>query len=130
MFDGLRGGQHSGVTDGVVLCFFDDSSPSSRALDGGALFAGRFLADDLKHVFQPSDLPFGLFLVLGPFQLVTLREVGDAFVHAKTIASELGAGTPVHVGRFDLVEFAVVLEPAGTAANGAARVLRWHGGAP
>ena len=46
-----------------------------------------------------------------PFRLVTLREVGDAFVHAKTIAAELGAGTLVHVGRFDLVEFAVVLEP-------------------
>jgi biotin-(acetyl-CoA carboxylase) ligase len=46
-----------------------------------------------------------------PFRLVTLREVGDAFVHAKAIAAELGAGTLVHVGRFDLVEFAVVLEP-------------------
>jgi len=46
-----------------------------------------------------------------PFRLVTLREVGDAFVHAKSIAAELGAGTLVHVGRFDLVEFAVVLEP-------------------
>ena len=46
-----------------------------------------------------------------PFRLVTLREVGDAFVHATTIAAEAGAGTLVHVGRFDLVEFAVVLEP-------------------
>ena len=46
-----------------------------------------------------------------PFRLVTLREVGDAFAHATTIAAEAGAGTLVHVGRFDLVEFAVVLEP-------------------
>jgi hypothetical protein len=42
---------------------------------------------------------------------VTLREVGDAFAHAVEIAAEAGAGTIVHVGRFDLVEFAVVLEP-------------------
>jgi hypothetical protein len=46
-----------------------------------------------------------------PFSLVTLREVGDAFAHATKIAAEAGAGTLVHVGRFDLVEFAVVLEP-------------------
>jgi hypothetical protein len=48
-----------------------------------------------------------------PFRLVTLREVGDAFAHAQAIASEAGAGTLVFVGRFDLVEFAVVLEPDG-----------------
>src|SRR5262245_18989358 len=46
-----------------------------------------------------------------PFRLVTLREVGDAFAHATAIASEAGAGTLVWVGRFDLVEFAVVVEP-------------------
>jgi hypothetical protein len=46
-----------------------------------------------------------------PFRVVMLREVGDAFEHAKAIAAEEGAGTLVHVGRFDLVEFAVVLEP-------------------
>jgi Biotin/lipoate A/B protein ligase family len=46
-----------------------------------------------------------------PFHLITLREVGDAFAHAKTIAAEAGAGTLVYVGRFDLAEFAVVLEP-------------------
>jgi Biotin/lipoate A/B protein ligase family len=46
-----------------------------------------------------------------PFRLVTLREVGDAFAHAEAIAAEAGAGTLVYVGRFDLVEFAVVLEP-------------------
>src|SRR6266851_2663801 len=46
-----------------------------------------------------------------PFRLVTLREVGDAFAHATAIAAEGGAGTLVHVGRFDLAEFAVVLEP-------------------
>jgi hypothetical protein len=46
-----------------------------------------------------------------PFRAVTLREVGDAFAHAVAIAAEDGAGTLVHVGRFDFAEFAVVLEP-------------------
>jgi biotin-(acetyl-CoA carboxylase) ligase len=46
-----------------------------------------------------------------PFRLVTLREAGDAFAHACSIAAQEGAGTLVHVGRFDLAEFAVVLEP-------------------
>jgi hypothetical protein len=51
-------------------------------------------------------------LALPPgYSLVTLREVGDAFAHAKAHAAELGAGTLVYVGRFDLAEFAVVLEP-------------------
>jgi hypothetical protein len=53
---------------------------------------------------SPLDLP-------PPFSLVTLREIGDAFAHARAIAPEAGAGTLVHVGRFDLSEFAVVLEP-------------------
>jgi biotin-(acetyl-CoA carboxylase) ligase len=46
-----------------------------------------------------------------PFTPVTLRESGDAFAHAIRIAPDAGAGTLVHVGRFDLAEFAVVLEP-------------------
>jgi biotin-(acetyl-CoA carboxylase) ligase len=46
-----------------------------------------------------------------PFRLVVLREVGDAFAHACAHAGQLGAGTLVFVGRFDLAEFAVVLEP-------------------
>lgn len=46
-----------------------------------------------------------------PFRSVVLREVGDAFAHARAHAGELGAGTLVFVGRFDLAEFAVVLEP-------------------
>jgi hypothetical protein len=46
-----------------------------------------------------------------PFRAVALREVGDAFAHAMRIAPDSGAGTLVHVGRFDLAEFAVVLEP-------------------
>jgi hypothetical protein len=45
------------------------------------------------------------------FTAVRLRESGDAFAHACRIAPEAGAGTFVHVGRYDLVEFAVVLEP-------------------
>ena len=67
---------------------------------------------------MPLDLgrhahePFALVLDLPPpFRAVALREVGDAFAHAKKIAAEAGAGTLVHVGRFDLAEFAVVLEP-------------------
>ena len=56
--------------------------------------------------------PFALALDLPPpFRAVALREVGDAFAHAKKIAADAGAGTLVHVGRFDLAEFAVVLEP-------------------
>ena len=46
-----------------------------------------------------------------PFSAVRLREVGDAFAHAISLAAERGAGTLVYVGRFDLAEFAVVLEP-------------------
>ncbi|MGX0966130.1 hypothetical protein AB7M63_006579 [Bradyrhizobium japonicum] len=46
-----------------------------------------------------------------PFTLVRLRESGDAFAHACRIAATSGAGTLVYVGRFDLAEFAVVLEP-------------------
>lgn len=46
-----------------------------------------------------------------PFRPVALREAGDAFTHACAHAATLGAGTLVFVGRFDLVEFAVVLEP-------------------
>jgi biotin-(acetyl-CoA carboxylase) ligase len=46
-----------------------------------------------------------------PFTLVRLRELGDAFAHAISVAPERGAGTLVYVGRFDLAEFAVVLEP-------------------
>jgi len=56
--------------------------------------------------------PTSSTLALPPgYSLVTLREVGDAFAHAKAHAAELGAGTLVYVGRFDLAEFAVVLEP-------------------
>jgi len=59
----------------------------------------------VHSVYDPAlDLP-------PAFRLVRLREVGDAFVHAHTRAVELGAGTLVFVGRFDLAEFAVVLEP-------------------
>jgi biotin-(acetyl-CoA carboxylase) ligase len=53
---------------------------------------------------QTLDLPPG-------YTLVALREAGDAFVHGCAIAPEAGAGTLVWVRRYDLVEFAVVLEP-------------------
>ena len=47
-----------------------------------------------------------------PYQAVRLREFGDAFAHAAMLAPQQGAGTLVYVGRFDVAEFAVVLEPA------------------
>jgi hypothetical protein len=51
-------------------------------------------------------------LTLPPlYTAVRLRELGDAFGHAVTIAADSGAATLVHVGRFDIVEFALVLEP-------------------
>src|ERR1700676_1648841 len=46
-----------------------------------------------------------------PFGAGVLLEVGAAFAHATQIAPDAGAGTLVQVGRFDLAEFAVVLEP-------------------
>lgn len=52
-----------------------------------------------------------------PFDVVTLREAGDAFAHACAIAGTSGAGTLVWVGRYDLAEFAVVLEPEETLAQ-------------
>src|SRR5690348_7995804 len=55
-------------------------------------------------VSEPINLP-------PPFALVRLRERRDAFAHAIDIAEESGAGTLTYVGRFDLAEFAVVLEP-------------------
>ncbi len=56
--------------------------------------------------------PFAAALDLPPpFRSVGLREAGDAFAHAIAVADTDGAGTLVHVGRFDLAEFAVVLEP-------------------
>jgi biotin-(acetyl-CoA carboxylase) ligase len=58
----------------------------------------------LKDVEQTLDLPPG-------YTLVALRELGDAFAHGCDIAAEAGAGTLVWVRRYDLVEFAVVLEP-------------------
>ena len=57
-----------------------------------------------RHNLRRLDLP-------PPFRPVVLREAGDAFAHACGHAGELGAGTLVFVGRFDLAEFAVVLEP-------------------
>ena len=61
-------------------------------------------------VARPADTEQTLDLPPG-YTLVALRELGDAFAHACEIASEAGAGTLVWVRRYDLVEFAVVLEP-------------------
>ncbi|PTM39107.1 biotin/lipoate--protein ligase family protein [Bosea sp. 124] len=59
---------------------------------------------------RPDDLRREPVLPPG-FSLVALRESGDAFAHACAIASEAGAATLVWTRRFDIVEFAVVLEP-------------------
>jgi biotin-(acetyl-CoA carboxylase) ligase len=64
----------------------------------------------MPPLYRANSLSDALDLPPG-FRSVTLREVGDAFAHAKANAAELGAGTLVFVGRFDLAEFAVVLEP-------------------
>jgi hypothetical protein len=45
------------------------------------------------------------------YRLVVLREREDAFRHACNLAPQAGAGTLVWARRFDLLEFAVVLEP-------------------
>jgi biotin-(acetyl-CoA carboxylase) ligase len=50
---------------------------------------------DLPPVFRPR----------------ALREAGDSFAYACAHAGDLGAGALIHVGRFDLAECAVVLEP-------------------
>lgn len=50
------------------------------------------------------DLPPG-------FRAVGLRESGDAFAQSCRAAAEEGAGTLFWVRRFDVAEFAVVLEP-------------------
>src|SRR5882757_5766290 len=64
----------------------------------------RFPMPRAADLEQTLDLPPG-------YTLVALRELGDAFSHACEIAAEAGAGTLVWVRRYDLVEFAVVLEP-------------------
>src|SRR5216684_3969739 len=64
----------------------------------------RSMASRLAGMEQTLDLPPG-------YTLVALREYGDAFAHGCDIAEQAGAGTLVWVRRYDLVEFAVVLEP-------------------
>ncbi|HEV7260095.1 MAG TPA: biotin/lipoate--protein ligase family protein [Bosea sp. (in: a-proteobacteria)] len=59
---------------------------------------------------RPDDLRREPVLPPG-FSLVTQRESGDAFARACKIAPEAGAATIVWTRRFDIIEFAVVLEP-------------------
>ncbi len=59
------------------------------------------------------------------FTLTALRESGDAFAHACRHAGELGAASLVFVRRFDLLEFAVVLEPDAPLAT--ARLVHYLG---
>lgn len=67
------------------------------------------MASELRSRIHTPYTP-GLDLPPG-FRVVTLREAGDAFGHAQAIAAKEGAGTLVWVRRFDIVEFALVLEP-------------------
>lgn len=61
---------------------------------------------------QPTGHRFERSLELPPlFRPLVLREVGDAFAHATANAAALGAGALVYVGRFNLAECAIVLEP-------------------
>jgi hypothetical protein len=70
------------------------------------------VAGDLAspEIFGAGDGADALALPPG-FELVALREGGDALSYARSIAERRGAGTLVWVKRFDLVEFALVLEP-------------------
>src|SRR5690242_5166940 len=52
-----------------------------------------------------------------PYEPLRLREFGDAFAHAIAVAPERGAGTLVYVGRFDVAESAVGLEPKDQLAQ-------------
>lgn len=65
----------------------------------------------LSSTFRTPAFVSGPLVLPPPYRLVRLRESGDAFSHALGIADAGGAGTLVYVGRFDLAEFAVVLEP-------------------
>ena len=74
-----------------------------------------------------DSLIAGELMLPPPFTLVKLREVGDAFAHATSIAAKEGAGTLVYIGRFDLAEFAVVLEPETPLRRpGAAFMPAWR----
>ena len=68
-----------------------------------------------RRLGAETDLPPG-------FDVVVLRESKDALEHAVAVAAESGAGTLVQVGRFDLLELALVLEP-DEPLSGARRVL-------
>ena len=62
------------------------------------------MAGIIIHDRAKLDLPPG-------FTLVTLRELDDAFAHARAIAAEAGAATIVWSRRATVAEFAIVLEP-------------------
>jgi hypothetical protein len=51
------------------------------------------------------------------FRLITVREAGDAFTHATMKLLDKSAGTLVWARRFQLAEFAVVLEPSEPLAQ-------------
>src|SRR5712672_63475 len=85
---------------------------SPDSLDRDIIHRGRAkqLRMNSSMPLRPADTGQTLDLPPG-YTLVPLREHGDAFVHGCAIASDTGAGTLVWVRRYDLVEFAVVLEP-------------------
>jgi hypothetical protein len=74
-------------------------------MGGGAVAPeGKALAGIIIRERTTLDLPPG-------FTLVTLRELGDAFSHAREIAAASGAATIVWSRRATMAEFAIVLEP-------------------
>lgn len=62
-------------------------------------------------MFQHASVTDHAIELPPPYNLVTMREPGDAFAHARAIAGERGAGTLVWARRHGLADFAVVLEP-------------------
>lgn len=88
--NGHRDGGRTQVSAGKGMAAMG-SSASRRDATGGDAAGGL-------------DLPPG-------FRAIGLRELRTAMTHAAGIAATEGAGTLVHVRRFDTIEYAVVLEP-------------------
>src|SRR6266478_1082149 len=94
----------------MKICKIKARSPDRPDRDSIHRRLAKQLRMNCQMPSRPADTGQTLDLPPG-YTLVPLREYGDAFVHGCAIASEAGAGALVWVRRYDLVEFAVVLEP-------------------
>lgn len=101
-----------GDVTGRGLCALSGTPIKGDTQNPQELSGGKHVASELAspEVFGAGDGALKLNVPPG-IELVTLREGGDAFTYAQSIAADRGAGTLVFVQRFDLVEFALVLEP-------------------